>query len=289
MNILQQIEKQKLITPPSFLSLNTHYLCTMGSQAYGVSTAESDHDIYGFAIPPKGYLFSHLEGYIDGFGHNPLKFEQYQQVGISYNKKDYDFTIYSIVKYFELCRQGNPNMIDSLFVPQDCILLATQIGQMVLDNRRLFVSKDCFQKYKGYSYSQLHKLQNKDNRTGKRVELIEKHSFDSKFGYHLVRLLNEIEQLLMFGEMDLRRDREMLKSIRRGEWTEQDILEYFDTKSKHLEKLYAECKLPDKAPEAKLRQLLIDCLEQHYGDLSAVVGKGDKHKLIVDEIRKLVN
>lgn len=286
-HIIEQLTKQG--TPPKFLPLNTHLLVTMGSQAYGVSTAESDHDIYGFCIPPKGYIFGHLEGYIDGFGHNPLKFEQYQQHGISWNKKEYDFTIYSIVKYFELCRQNNPNMIDSLFVPEDCINFCTKIGRMVLDNRHMFLSKQLWVKYRGYAFSNKHKLLNKNPKEGKRKELVEKYGVDTKYLYNIVRLLNEVEQLLEFGDLDLRRDREMLKAIRKGMMTQDEVLEFFENKTKHLENLYAKSKLPDKPNEKTLRQLLIECLEEHYGDLSAIVAKDNEYKVMVDKIRNIVN
>jgi hypothetical protein len=71
-----------------------------------VGTKDSDHDTYGFCVPPKTHIFPHLAGYINGFGTAPPKFEQYQELGINWNKKEYDITVYSIVKYFELCRQG---------------------------------------------------------------------------------------------------------------------------------------------------------------------------------------
>ena len=51
---------------------------------------------------------------------------------------------------------------------------------------------------------------------------------DVKFLYHVVRLLNEAEQILMEGDLDLERNREQLKSIRKGEWTFDQIVKYFD-------------------------------------------------------------
>lgn len=288
MNIVQKLTKQKIITPPEFLPLNTHLLVTMGSIAYGVGTATSDHDVMGFCIPPKGYLFPNLAGYIPGFGHNPLVFEQYQQHGIRTDKKEYDFSIYSIVKYFELCRQNNPNMIDSLYVAEDCILFCTNIGRMVLDNRSLFLSKEVWRKFRGYAYSQLHALDS-TNATGKRADSIAKHGYDLKAAYHTVRLLSEVEQLLEYGDMDLRQDKEVLKSIRKGHWTKEQILQFFDTKTKGLEVLYNQSKLPTRPDEARLRQLLIDCLEAHYGNLNSVIGKPDEYKVMVDKIRNIIN
>lgn len=53
----------------------------------------------------------------------------------------------------------------------------------------------------------------------KRINLIDKFGYDTKFAYNLVRLLNECEQILVEGDLDLERSKEMLKSIRKGEWS----------------------------------------------------------------------
>ena len=83
---------------------------------------------------------------------------------------------------------------------------------------RRFLHKGAWHKFKGYAYSQLNKIQTKSP-TGKRAELVEAHGYDVKFAYHVVRLLLEVEQILVAGDIDLECDREQLKAIRRGEWT----------------------------------------------------------------------
>ena len=183
-SIVQELTRKQLIRPPSHVEKGIQYEVYMGSIAYGVSNDMSDIDIYGFSIPSKNMIFPHLDGIIPGFGRQVKRFEQYQQHGIKEenNKKEYDITIYNIVKYFQLCMANNPNMIDSLFVPERCISFMTPIGNMVRDNRRLFLHKGAYHKYKGYAYSQLHKCRIKTNPTGKRKELVKKYGFDTKFG-----------------------------------------------------------------------------------------------------------
>jgi uncharacterized protein len=158
--------KQKgLISPPKWLPANVHYEVIMGSTAYGVSSDTSDMDIYGFCIPEKWDVFPHLRGEIPGFGRQIQRFEQYQEHHIKDTeaRQEYDFSIYSIVKYFHLCMENNPNMCDSLFVPQRCVLYASKIGQMVRDNRKLFLHKGSYQKFRGYAYASLSKLGNRAN------------------------------------------------------------------------------------------------------------------------------
>ena len=162
-SIVDRLMKRQLITPPSFMKNNIHYEVMMGSVAYGVSSDDSDVDLYGFCIPPKTMIFPHLAGEILGFGRQKKRFEQYQQHHVldPSNGKEYDFSIYSIIKFFQLCMDNNPNMIDSLFVPRRCVLHSTQVGEHVRENRKLFLHKGSYWKCKGYSFSQIHKLKTK--------------------------------------------------------------------------------------------------------------------------------
>lgn len=139
-----KLAEKELIQPPRWLPANVHYETITGSVAYGVSGDASDMDVYGFAIPPKEVVFPHLVGEIAGFG-TPIapRFEQFQKHHINEpdTGRQYDLAIYSIVKFFQLCMENNPNMIDSLFTPRRCVLHSTEIGEMVRSNRRLFLHK----------------------------------------------------------------------------------------------------------------------------------------------------
>ncbi len=99
----------------------------------------------------------------------------------------------------------------------------------------------------------------------------------------------ECEQLLMHGEMDLRRDREHLKAIRRGEVTEDDIRRWASDKEQQLEKLYHASAIPDAPDEKAIRELLLNCLEEHYGSLNGVVVRPDSTQLALREIASIVD
>jgi len=290
MSLVDKLHKRNLISPPGFLIHNTHYEVMMGSIAYGVNEeGASDIDVYGFCIPPKDVIFPHLKGEILGFGKQTQRFEQYQQHHIEDKqaKKQYDLSIYNIVKYFQLCMENNPNMIDSLFVPRRCIIHSTKIGNIVRDNRLIFLHKGCWYKFKGYAYSQMHKMESKEPE-GKRKEIIEKFGYDVKFAYHVVRLLNEVEQILTEGNLDLEKNREQLKSIRRGEWKVEDIKEYFSNKEKELENQYLNSKLQYSPNEEAIKSLLLSCLEEHYGSLDAAIVKPDSFKNLMNDLSGLL-
>lgn len=253
-------EKKIIKDAPVFVSDDICYEVIMGSFAYGVSSDTSDIDIYGFCLPPRKILFPGEYGWIAGFEEIPFNFKQYQKHHIEYEKKNYDITIYNIAKYFRLCANGNPNMIDSLFVPKRCLTFSNEIGNLVHEKRHLFLSKKCWHTFKGYAYSQLHKMTTK-NPEGKRIDIIEKYGYDVKFAYHLVRLLNEVEQILMEEDLDLERNREQLKMIRRGEWKPREVVQYFFDKEKMLEEVYIKSKLPHKIRMDEIRNLLYVCLK----------------------------
>ena len=134
----------------------------------------------------------------------------------------------------------------------------------------------------------LHKMTSKEP-TGKRVAIREEFGFDVKFAYHLVRLLNECEQLLKFGTLDLRQNNEQLKAIRRGEVPEEDIRKWASDKEKQLEQLYTETKLPAKPNETQLKELLLRCLEHHYGNLEKAIVVPDRYYHVLTQIKDMVN
>ena len=344
---VQQLDKQNLISPPKWLPNSVQYEVIMGSLAYGVSNDNSDMDIYGFCIPHKDSVFPHLKGEIRGFGSQTDVFGQWQQHHIMSQDgtQEYDFAIYNIIKYFQLCMENNPNMIDSLFVPQRCIVHSTRIGNLVRDNRHLFLHKGAWHKFKGYSYSQLNKMQGKalkkfvdwckkydidpknctlkdfdeafkggecliklfrlgndilregqaylkqcshNGMVSKRLGSVAEHGYDVKFAYHVVRLLNEVEQIMIEENIDLERSREQLKSIRRGEWTLEEIQNWFAEKEKSLGNLYNTSKLRHSPDEEAIKNLLLNCLEEYYGSLDKCIINPDKATQALKDIQKVV-
>lgn len=288
--LIQNLEKRKLITPPSWLADNTSYLCMMGSRAYATEIKEdTDYDIYGWAIPPKVYIFPHSGGYIPDFSEERPTFEQFQQHHIEDKDadKEYDITVFNIVKYFNLLMENNPNVLESAFVPQNCILHSSNVAGLLRENRHIFLHKGLYYKYKGYAYSQLHKMSGHE-RTGKRKELYEAYGFDTKFASHVVRLLQYCRQLLMTEDLDLQQNKEHIKAIKRGEVKEQEVRDWAAAQEKELEKCYQDSKLPERPRKAEIKALLLNILEQHYGSLSADIVNPDKYQVAFNEVVEIV-
>jgi len=329
--LIKDLIKKNLIKKqvPSFIPDNTHYLCMMGSVAYGCSEDYSDCDLYGWCIPPKEYIFPHLAGYIRGFGQQPPNFETWQEHHIQdeQKKRSYDIAIYGIIRYIQLVMENNPNMLDSLFVPVNCILHSSEAANILRENRHLFLHKGAWHKYRGYSFSQLNKCKTRDTEpelanileiekyyglphsndledntvllvgmgagrfalqeytttyqdllsTKKRALRTKLHGFDTKFAYHVVRLVSEAEEILTDHTITLDRydRREMLKDIRKGNWTFQQIRDWFTNKEKELDSLYQKSTLRHSPDEAAIKQLLLNILESHYGSLDKAIVVSD--------------
>ena len=296
-SVLRRLVDKDLLHPPPWLMDNLMFEGVVGSTAYGCNKGgDTDEDLVGMAIPPKGMVFPHLEGYIPGFGAKPPTFNSFQQhhIFFSETKTQYDVCIYGIVKLFQLCRDNNPNMLELLYLPRRCIKHSSQVYEHIRSNRSLFLHRGCYQKFRGYAYSQIEKMDKPgEHRSKKRRATVEAHGFDTKFAYHLVRLMLECEQIFLTQSLQLDRDRNLFKSIRRGEWSKEKIREWFDEKEKGLERLYkadfSEVPLPHSPDEEAIKQVLIECLEMHYGSLSKAVVRPDAAGLILNELRDIVH
>jgi predicted nucleotidyltransferase len=274
---------------PYWMKDNVHYEILGGSHLYGMETADSDMDIIGFCIPTKDIIFPYNNGRLFGYDNvEDYKVWQRQHVVDKDKNREYDFQIYNIVHFVRLVVQNNPNMIATLFANRECIIHSSQAAEHMRDNRKKFLSKHCWTKYRGYSFSQLKQIKTR-NPHGKRAELVEKFGYDCKYATHLVRLMLECQQIFETGDIDLMKDREMLKGIRRGEWSLERVEQFFADKEKYLESLYEKSDLPAEPQWEFGRKILFECLETHFGTLSkAEMELPDKYKSIVNEIKLLV-
>lgn len=291
---IEQLSSKALLPDlPHHVRDGVQYEVVMGSLAYGVSNDNSDMDIYGFSIPPKEVTFPHLRGEILGFDEFEVQFSQFQKhhikdaSALGGKGRIYDMTIYSLVKYFRLLMENNPNIIDSLYVPDSCVLFSTPLADHVRQSRTLFLHKGCWATFKGYAYGQMHKIRTKKPE-GKRKQIVDQYGYDVKFAYHVVRLLNEVEQLLVEEQLDLTKNAEQLKAIRRGEWSLEKLEDYFERKEADLESYYLKSKLPDLPQKEAIRNLLMECLEQHYGSIEALVNQSGKANVTIDKIKNIL-
>lgn len=115
------------------------FQCISGSQAYGTAHNSSDLDIRGiFVLPSHQYLS--LEAPIDT---------------ISDQKNDRVY--YSLFRFLQLASTANPNIIELLFMPEDCIQVTTPFVKQIIDKRELFITQKVYETHIGYAQAQLKK------------------------------------------------------------------------------------------------------------------------------------
>ena len=89
--------------------------------------------------------------------------------------------------------------------------------------------------------------------------MVADHGYDTGFAYHIVRLLLEVEQILVENDLELDRHGAMLKTIKRGEWTKERVINFANEKSIHLETLYNKSSLRDTPNVELVKDILINC------------------------------
>lgn len=150
----------------TFIQTNEHLgkhvilLGLAGSYSYGTNIETSDIDVRGIAMNRKSDLI--------GLTH----FEQYVDDGT-------DTVIYGFNKMITLLLSCNPNTIELLGLNPEHYLYLNDLGHMLLDNRKLFLSKRAVNSFGGYADAQLRRLQNALARDSFPQSEREQHIFNS--------------------------------------------------------------------------------------------------------------
>ena len=124
------------------LGNNIIILTLGGSHAYGTNNENSDLDIRGCALNSKMQILTNQN------------FEQFVNEAT-------DTTIYSFNKLVALLSNVNPNTIEMLGNKPEHYLYVSPIGQELIDNAHLFLSKKCVHSFGGYANQQLYRLNQK--------------------------------------------------------------------------------------------------------------------------------
>ena len=152
-------DKYSFLRNNSHLGSNIILLGLGGSYAYGTNIESSDIDIRGCALNTKEEILTNVN------------FEQF-------TNDETDTCIYGFNKLISLLCNCNPNVIEMLGLKPEHYLYLSPIGQELLDNRHLFLSKKAVYSFGGYANQQLRRLSNKSARLVGQAEL-ERHILHS--------------------------------------------------------------------------------------------------------------
>jgi predicted nucleotidyltransferase len=118
------------------------YEVISGSHAYGTNVEGSDVDIRGVFIMPTEEMLGGL---------------YFPQISDDNN----DIVYYEIGRFIELLADGNPNMLELLNTPSDCIKICKPefTKHFTEDVKKKFITKKLRHTFTGYAYSQIKKAQ----------------------------------------------------------------------------------------------------------------------------------
>lgn len=139
--ILKTEDYNFLKTNPN-LNKNMIMLTIGGSHAYGTNNENSDLDIRGCTLNTKRQLLT-----AENFEH--------------FNDEKTDTTIYSFNKLVSLLSNCNPNTIEMLGNKPEFYFYLSPVGEELLNNKHLFLSKRACYSFGGYANQQLYRLQQK--------------------------------------------------------------------------------------------------------------------------------
>lgn len=178
------------------LGNNVILLALSGSYSYGTNIDKSDIDIRGITLNRKSDLIG------------MTSFDQYVD-------ENTDTCVYGFNKIINLFLNCNPNTIELLGLNKEHYLFLNEIGQELLDNKKMFLSKRAIQSFGGYATAQLHRLKNDKKKD--EIHL-------NKHAMHLIRLFMMAIDILEKEEINTYRinEQNLLLNIRNGKYQKAD-------------------------------------------------------------------
>jgi hypothetical protein len=123
-----------------FVTSELVFMTIAGSKMYGTSTPQSDTDKRGVCVPPKNVVM----GFARSFNEQQVPGE--------------DTTIFALMKFMALVTENNPNIMELLYAPDDCILTTSPTWEKLRERRDAFLSAKCYHTFTGYAHNQLKRI-----------------------------------------------------------------------------------------------------------------------------------
>lgn len=114
------------------------YEVVSGSHAYGLATPQSDLDLRGVFILPNEIILSG------------------QYVEQMADEKN-DLLYYEIGRFLHLLERNNPNILELIYMPEDCIRFKNPLMDFILARKEDFLTKICRDSFGGYATQQIKK------------------------------------------------------------------------------------------------------------------------------------
>lgn len=249
------------------LSDHMQYACYVGSTSHNTYVPKTnpeafdDIDIFVVVVPPLHKVMGiSLPGNDKTPEMGPWKQTEHLMVG------EWDLTVHSMQKYLALLLKGNPTMLSTLWVrPEDQVHCLPLFEKTLIEGRDKFTTKESFHAFAGYANDQLRKMTSAENAYegymgAKRKALVDQFGYDVKNAAHLVRLLKMCIEFLSTGKLKVYRDEdaEMIRSIKKGEWSLTKITELAEKLFAQSREEYEKSTLPEFPDFKFANDILLD-------------------------------
>jgi len=228
-----------------------------GSIAHGMYVPSSDpnsiddKDAMSICVPPLEYYYG-----LETFGSNGTK---------EIKRGEWDIVVYEARKFIRLLENGNPNVLMLLWLRPNYYMKNTPAGDLLIQNRGMFIGRHVYKSFTGYAYGQLHRMTHhafEGHMGAKRKTLVEKYGYDCKNAAHLIRLLRMGVEFLKDGELYVHRDdAAQLLEIKKGEWTLEQVKAEAQRWFSLSEQAYLNSTLPTAPDHKEINRLCVEVVE----------------------------
>lgn len=227
-------------TPPKWKAMaerSTILLGDCGSKGFGLSLPTSDNDLKGVCVEDFSASMS-LSG----------KFEQFiEKVPPTHQYAGHDLVIYSLEKFLRLAMVGNPDVTPLLFSKNPVTITPAGVELQALVPRMIHTG--WAKRFLGYMESQRQKLiGERGQKRVTRADLVAEHGWDTKYGYHLLRLGMQGIELMTDGTITMPftgAKRDHLLAVRGGQVSLNDVLQEAGDLERELKDLMSENQWPE--------------------------------------------
>ena len=211
-----------------------------GSHAYGLADENSDMDVRAASMPTLRQFLT-LHDY--GEKHMP----------------DSDMVVRSYLKVARMLRDANPNMVELVNLPVDCILHCDDYGFRLLQlAQRIAVNRKCVSTFAGYAYQQT-MLAERKKRAG---DMRKAH----KALAHALRVYRMGAVLLESGDVQVNRtgiDREELLAIRHGDFDPEQYEAELQEAKNRFEEAAEHSTLPQPVGDVELQDMVMPIMREY--------------------------
>lgn len=240
----------------------------VGSTIHGLSVADTDDlDLMGVCIEPAIKTL-----------HMGKPFEQHtfrtQPEGHPSGPGDVDLTTYSLRKYLKLAANGNPTVINLLFVPPEFRHVDTPLADGLRSLIPSIISREAGARYLGYMKAQRERLLGLrgQKHTGytRRQKYMAEAGWDTKYAMHLCRLAVQGIEVMSTGKISFpvpEPYHSKLMAIRQGEWALDFVVSWSEQLEDQLKAARERSSLPEHPDREKLNGWLANIYlrEWSYG------------------------